>query len=151
MANISTHSINGSSFPAIKDTYSEHLQTSFSIFLAFHSLRCFYAGITPDVSLPEFSVVGLVDGEQIVYDDSNVKEMIPKNEWIMEVDADNPDYWNMKMQKIQGSLDDMMANLVTVMERFSPTGGLHTVQVIFGCMIMELIEDTTTTVMMEKT
>ncbi|XP_036416371.1 H-2 class I histocompatibility antigen, Q9 alpha chain-like [Colossoma macropomum] len=100
---------------------------------ASHSLRYFYIGVTPEVNFPEFTVVGLVDGEQIVYYDSNVKEMIPKNEWIKEVDADEPDYWNTETQKFQGSQDVLTGNLATAMERFNHTGGLHTIQVMYGC------------------
>ncbi|KAL6466086.1 hypothetical protein MHYP_G00262190 [Metynnis hypsauchen] len=109
------------------------------MFLASHSLRYFYIGITPEVNLPEFSVVGLVDGEQIVYYDSNVKEMIPKNEWIKEVDADKPDYWNMETQKIQGSQDVMTGNLATVMERFNHSGGGGSVVVTVGAVVVVLL------------
>ncbi|KAI4896118.1 hypothetical protein NFI96_011368, partial [Prochilodus magdalenae] len=47
-----------------------------------HSLQYFYTAVTPGINFPEFTVVGLVDGQQVVYYDSNTRKMIPKTEWM---------------------------------------------------------------------
>uniref|UniRef100_A0AAR2JHS1 Ig-like domain-containing protein n=1 Tax=Pygocentrus nattereri TaxID=42514 RepID=A0AAR2JHS1_PYGNA len=39
---------------------------------------------TPGIDFPEYIVVGLVDEEQFVYYDSNIKKMIPKTEWMQK-------------------------------------------------------------------
>ncbi|KAL7860973.1 hypothetical protein AOLI_G00173220 [Acnodon oligacanthus] len=42
----------------------------------------FYTGVTSEINFPEFSVVGLVDGDQFVYYDSNIRKKSPKTEWM---------------------------------------------------------------------
>ncbi|KAI4896669.1 hypothetical protein NFI96_021894, partial [Prochilodus magdalenae] len=106
---------------------------------ASHSLQYFYTAVTPGIDFPEFTVVGLVDGEQIVYYDSNIKRLVPKTDW-MEKNADDPDYWNRESEKAQGSQEIFKANIDILMERFNQTRGLHTVQVTYGC---ELDDDGT--------
>ncbi|KAL6466096.1 hypothetical protein MHYP_G00262290 [Metynnis hypsauchen] len=78
---------------------------------------------TPGLHFPEFTVVGLLDGEQIEYYDSNIRMMIPKTEWMKKVDADDPDYWNRNTKKAQGTQESFKANVATAMQRFSQTEG----------------------------
>ncbi|XP_036418570.1 class I histocompatibility antigen, F10 alpha chain-like [Colossoma macropomum] len=98
-----------------------------------HSLQYICTGVTPGINFPEFSVVGLVDGEQFVYYDSNIRKMIPKTEWIKEVDADHPDYWNRETQTSQSNQEIFKVNMATAMQRFNQTAGVHTVQWMYGC------------------
>ncbi|KAI5088475.1 major histocompatibility complex class I UXA2 precursor [Silurus meridionalis] len=61
-----------------------------------HSLQYLHTGLPPGTHFPEFTAVGLFDGEQFVYYDSNISRMIPKTEWIQNISAD---YWDRETQK----------------------------------------------------
>ncbi|XP_060763857.1 class I histocompatibility antigen, F10 alpha chain-like isoform X2 [Neoarius graeffei] len=116
-------------------TVSLHLSSAVT-----YSLQYFYTGAT-GINFPEFTAVGLVDREQFVYYDSNIRKVIPKTEWIQKVDTDDPDYWNRQTQSAQGSQEWFKANLPIVMQGFNHTAGVHTYQRMYGC---ELDDDGTT-------
>ncbi|KAM9447110.1 major histocompatibility complex class I-related gene protein-like [Clarias gariepinus] len=82
-----------------------------------HTLQYLYTALTPGINVPEFTAVGLVDGQQAVYYDSNIRKTIPKTEWILKIGANNPDYWEDRTQRV------------------------HTLQRMYGC---ELDDDCTT-------
>ncbi|XP_036416368.1 H-2 class I histocompatibility antigen, Q9 alpha chain-like [Colossoma macropomum] len=103
-----------------------------------HSLQYFYTGVTPGINFPMFTAVGLVDGVQIVYYDSNIRKMIPKTEWMKKIDADDPDYWNRDTWVLQHHQENLKFNMAVLMQRFNQTHGVHTVQFMYGC---ELHED----------
>ncbi|XP_035382118.1 class I histocompatibility antigen, Non-RT1.A alpha-1 chain-like isoform X1 [Electrophorus electricus] len=105
-----------------------------------HSLHYFYTAVTPGINFPEYTAVGLVDGEQFMYYDSNIRKTIPKTAWIKKVDAEDPDYWNRNTQNSKGSQESFKVNIGTLMERFNQTKGVHTVQLMYGC---ELHDDGT--------
>ncbi|KAL6466060.1 hypothetical protein MHYP_G00261930 [Metynnis hypsauchen] len=107
---------------------------------ASHSLQYIYTAVTAGKHFPEFTVVGLVDGEQFDYYDSNIRKDVPKTEWIKKVDADDPDYWNRQTQILQRHQEAFKANVDNLMKRFSHTEGIHTVQWMYGC---ELHDDGT--------
>ncbi|KAL6466089.1 hypothetical protein MHYP_G00262220 [Metynnis hypsauchen] len=109
---------------------------------ASHSLQYISTGVTPGINSPEFTVVGLVDGEQFEYYDSNISEVIPKTEWIKKIDADDPKYWNKSKEIAQGNQEIFKFNIATLMQRFNHTEGVHTVQWMVGC---ELHDDGTST------
>ncbi|XP_036416501.1 H-2 class I histocompatibility antigen, Q9 alpha chain-like, partial [Colossoma macropomum] len=100
---------------------------------ATHSLQYFYTAVTPGIHFPEFSVVGLVDGEQIDYYDSNIKKMIARTEWMKN--SEGEDYWNTETQKAQRAQENFKASVGTIMKRFNQTEGVHTVQRMYGCEI----------------
>ncbi|MCJ8746643.1 hypothetical protein PDJAM_G00143910 [Pangasius djambal] len=106
-----------------------------------HSLQYLYTAVTPGIHFPEFTAVGLVDGEQFVSYDSNITEMIPKTEWIKKIDADDPDYWKNQTQKMQRDQENLTQLLATVMQDFNHSKGGHTLQRMYGC---ELDDDGTT-------
>ncbi|XP_060763807.1 BOLA class I histocompatibility antigen, alpha chain BL3-7-like isoform X3 [Neoarius graeffei] len=116
-------------------TVSLHLSSAVT-----YSLQYLYTGVT-GVNFPEFTEVGLVDGEQFSYYDSNIRRVIPKAEWIQKVDTDDPDYWNIQTQVMQGTQEVFKFNMATVMQRFNHTAGVHTVQEMVGC---ELDDDGST-------
>ncbi|KAL7836191.1 hypothetical protein AOLI_G00274750 [Acnodon oligacanthus] len=107
---------------------------------ASHSLWYFYTAVTPGLNFPEFTVVGLVDGEQIDFYDSNIRKMIPKTEWMEKNEGE--DYWTRETQKAQGAQENFKASVWTLMQRFNQTEGVHTVQRMYGC---ELHDDGTKT------
>ncbi|KAF4074735.1 hypothetical protein AMELA_G00242670 [Ameiurus melas] len=95
-------------------TCSLHLSSSVT-----HSMQYILTGVTPGINFPEFTEVGQVDGQQFVYYDSNIREMIPKTEWILKVSADDPDYWNRETQKLQGAQETFKVGVDTLMRRFN--------------------------------
>uniref|UniRef100_A0AAR2J2P1 Ig-like domain-containing protein n=1 Tax=Pygocentrus nattereri TaxID=42514 RepID=A0AAR2J2P1_PYGNA len=105
---------------------------------ASHSLQYFYIAVTPGINFPEFTVVGLVDGEQFVYYDSDIGKMIPKTEWMEKREGEN--YWTRETKKAQGNQESFKVGVGNLMQRFNQTGGVHTVQVMYAC---ELHEDGT--------
>uniref|UniRef100_A0A3B1IW09 Ig-like domain-containing protein n=1 Tax=Astyanax mexicanus TaxID=7994 RepID=A0A3B1IW09_ASTMX len=105
-----------------------------------HSLQYITTGITPGFNFPEYTVVGMVDGEQFVYYDSNIKKMIPKTDWIKKIDADDPGYWERQTGSQEGAEEIFKANLNILMQRFNQTKGIHVLQRLSGC---ELEDDGT--------
>nr|QER90614.1 MHC class I alpha antigen [Acipenser dabryanus] len=103
-----------------------------------HSMRYFYMGVSEGTGLPEFTAVGMVDDEQINYYDSVKKEMIPRQEWVNE--AVDLDFWSRNTRNLVGSQQNFKANIGIAMQRFNQTGGVHTVQRMYGC---ELDDDGT--------
>ncbi|XP_062874335.1 H-2 class I histocompatibility antigen, Q9 alpha chain-like [Trichomycterus rosablanca] len=95
-----------------------------------HSLQYFYTGAR-GINFPEFTIVGMMDGGQFVYYDSNMKKMIPKTEWIKK--NEGPDYWKMETDKQQGTEESFKVGVTTLMERFNQTEGVHVVQWMYGC------------------
>ncbi|XP_047674532.1 BOLA class I histocompatibility antigen, alpha chain BL3-7-like isoform X1 [Tachysurus fulvidraco] len=108
-----------------------------------HSLQYCYTGVTPAIHIPEFTAVGLVDGELSEYYDSNIRSIIPKTEWIKKVDADHPYYWSTETEVWQDEEEWLKHDVVTAMNHFNQTEGVHTVQLMFGC---EIDDDGTTRV-----
>ncbi|KAK3514810.1 hypothetical protein QTP70_032427 [Hemibagrus guttatus] len=114
-------------------TFSLHLSSAVT-----HSLQYIMTGVTPGINFPEFTEVGQVDGQQFVYYDSNIRKKIPKTEWIQRNEGE--EYWNSETQRCQGTQEAFKVNVVTAMQRFNQTGGVHTAQRMFGC---ELHDDGT--------
>ncbi|KAK2845891.1 hypothetical protein Q7C36_010745 [Tachysurus vachellii] len=117
-----------------------HVRNKQQILKGTHSLQYFYTVVTTEMNFPEFTAVGLVDGGQFVYYDSNIRRMIPKTEWIQKMNYDDPDYWNRETQKLQGSEEIFKVNVDILMMRFNQTTGVHSVQLMYGC---ELDDDGT--------
>ncbi|KAI4886120.1 hypothetical protein NFI96_022457 [Prochilodus magdalenae] len=106
---------------------------------ASHSLQFFYTGVT-GFSFPEFSVVGMVDGEQTEYYDSYIGKVIPKTDW-MEKNV-GKEYWDRETNIALATEDVSKTGVVNLMKRFNQTEGVHILQVMYGC---ELHDDGTKT------
>ncbi|KAL6466090.1 hypothetical protein MHYP_G00262230 [Metynnis hypsauchen] len=96
---------------------------------ASHSLQYVYTAVTQRSRFPEFTVVGLLDGEQIIYYDSNSMKVMPKTEWMRKIG-------------VVDSMAMLKASVDTLMKRFNQTKGVQTLQRIYGC---ELHDDGTKT------
>ncbi|XP_047663619.1 class I histocompatibility antigen, Non-RT1.A alpha-1 chain-like isoform X2 [Tachysurus fulvidraco] len=119
------------------------LWISFSVHLSYsvtHALQYIHTAITPGINLPEYTDVGLVDGEPFVHYDSNIKKYIPRTEWIKKITDDDPDYWSSGTQIQNDAQKIYKENVITLMRRFNQTEGVHTLQRIYGC---ELHDDGT--------
>ncbi|XP_053336807.1 BOLA class I histocompatibility antigen, alpha chain BL3-7-like [Clarias gariepinus] len=100
-----------------------------------HSLQYLYTAVTPEINFPEFTVVGLVDGREFEYYDSDIKKAIPKTEWIQNVTNDHPDFWNRHTGIYQHLEETLRKGLGIVMKNFNHTAGVHTLQLMYGCEI----------------
>ncbi|KAJ8339801.1 hypothetical protein SKAU_G00344340 [Synaphobranchus kaupii] len=98
---------------------------------ASHSLKYFYTIVTAGTDFPEFTAVGMVDDEQFMYYDSNIRRAIPKTEWIKE--NEGADYWDRESQELFGEQQEYKAKSKIAMQRFNQTRGMHTYQHMFGC------------------
>ncbi|CAL8373885.1 unnamed protein product [Boreogadus saida] len=98
-----------------------------------HSLHYFYTGSSGLSTFPEFVVVGMVDGVQMVHYDSNSKRAVPKQDWMERYTRDNPDYLERSTGIFQGEQQTFKASIGNVKKRFNQTGGIHMVQYMYGC------------------
>ncbi|XP_053337559.1 H-2 class I histocompatibility antigen, Q8 alpha chain-like [Clarias gariepinus] len=87
------------------------------------------------------TAVGLVDGEQVVSYDSNIRKMIPKTEWMKKIEVNDPRYWDRETQRMKVQQDEFQAFMYLTKQRFNHTKGDHIVQRISGC---ERDDDVTT-------
>ncbi|XP_058239570.1 BOLA class I histocompatibility antigen, alpha chain BL3-7-like isoform X2 [Hemibagrus wyckioides] len=105
-----------------------------------HTLQYLYTGVT-GINFPEFTVVGLVDGQHFLYYDSNTRKAMMKTEWIKKTAAALSDYWSHATQDYQYDQDWFKDYMATAVQSFNQTKGVHTVQYMYGC---ELDDDNTT-------
>ncbi|XP_053084783.1 BOLA class I histocompatibility antigen, alpha chain BL3-7 isoform X2 [Pangasianodon hypophthalmus] len=117
-------------------TVSLHLSSAVT-----HSMQHILTGVTPGINFPEFTIVGQLDGEQILYYDSNIRRVTPKTEWIQKRSATDPDYWSSETQYAEDQQEDFKVYVARMMQHFNQTTGVHTWQLMCGC---ELDDDGTT-------
>ncbi|WP_188061827.1 hypothetical protein, partial [Enterobacter hormaechei] len=104
-----------------------------------HSLKYFFTGVSGDIDFPEYTAVGLVDEGQFYYFDSNIKQAVPKTEWIRQ--NEGADYWDRETQNMVGYHQNFKNSIQILKERFNQSAGVHTWQNMYGC---ELNDDGTT-------
>ncbi|XP_029919894.1 class I histocompatibility antigen, F10 alpha chain-like isoform X1 [Myripristis murdjan] len=98
-----------------------------------HSMKYFYTASSQVPNFPEFVEVGLVDDVQTVHYDSNTQRLVPKQDWMEKVTADDAGYWDSETQRCQNDQQVFKANIDIVKKRFNQTGGVHIVQRMYGC------------------
>ncbi|WP_133256687.1 hypothetical protein, partial [Enterobacter hormaechei] len=80
---------------------------------------------------PEFVAATMVDGTQVNYYDSEIKEVIPRQDWVRG--AVDEQFWQRNTQ-IRSSMHQTFKNNINIaMERFNQTQGVHTYQEMYGC------------------
>lgn len=98
---------------------------------ATHTLQYFYTGTSGVPNFPEFVSLGMVDGQQTDYYDSNLKSTVPKVEWMNSVD--DTEYWSRETQ-INVEAEQTFKNSINIVKsRFNQTGSIHTWQQMYGC------------------
>ncbi|XP_048850204.1 class I histocompatibility antigen, F10 alpha chain-like isoform X2 [Brienomyrus brachyistius] len=102
-----------------------------SIFAVTHFLQYVYSGSSGIPNLPEFMTVGLVDGEPFTYYDSNIRREVPRQEWVTK--AVDDDYWDRNTQVSMDTEPVFKNNREIAKQCFNQTGGIHTVQWMYGC------------------
>ncbi|XP_029700918.1 H-2 class I histocompatibility antigen, Q9 alpha chain-like isoform X2 [Takifugu rubripes] len=98
-----------------------------------HTLKYFYTASSGVPNFPEFVIVGMVDDVQMVHYDSNTRRTQPKQEWMKNVTEDEPGYWDTQSQIGVGHQQIYKGNIETAKQRFNQTGGVHMLQVMYGC------------------
>ncbi|XP_042309048.1 H-2 class I histocompatibility antigen, Q9 alpha chain-like isoform X3 [Sceloporus undulatus] len=102
--------------------------------LASHSLRYFYTGVTgSSQGLPQFSIVGYVDGQPIFHYDSDTKQALRKASWMEKAGEEDPEYWDRQTQLSQNTEQVFKENLVDLAKYYNQSGGFHTWQWMYGC------------------
>ncbi|XP_063794291.1 H-2 class I histocompatibility antigen, Q9 alpha chain-like [Pseudophryne corroboree] len=96
-----------------------------------HTLRYYLTGVSRNGSgLPEFSIAGYVDDQQIVNYNSESHVLHPVALWMTK---EGPDYWERQTQIAKATEAAYKRRVSTAMSRFNQTGGFHFVQVMYGC------------------
>nr|NP_956700.1 major histocompatibility complex class I UJA precursor [Danio rerio]AAH54592.1 Zgc:64003 [Danio rerio]AAI64155.1 Zgc:64003 protein [Danio rerio] len=96
-----------------------------------HSHEYIYTATSGIEGFPEFVIVGMVDGQQINYFDTHSMKMVPRTDWVSG--AVDPDFWNRNGQIASGTHLNFKNNIEVAKQRFNQTGGVHTVQAMYGC------------------
>ncbi|KAG7259468.1 hypothetical protein CRUP_015112 [Coryphaenoides rupestris] len=79
-------------------------------------------------NFPEFVAVGMVDGLQFYYYDSNTQRVKLKQVWMDQLTRDDPDYLERNTRRAQRDQQSYKVDMETLKQRFNQTG-VHTVQV----------------------
>lgn len=85
-----------------------------------HSLKYFYTASSGVPNFPEFMVVGMVDGVQMVLYDSNIQKVVPEQVWMNKADAE---YWEREREKFLHSQHDFKADVDILKQSFNQRGG----------------------------
>ena len=88
-----------------------------------HSLQYFYTASSGLSTFPEFVAVGMVDGVQFEYYDSNIQRTVLKQDWMHQVTSDDPDYLERKNASFLVAQQSFKTNIGILMKRFNQTGG----------------------------
>ncbi|XP_023996927.1 BOLA class I histocompatibility antigen, alpha chain BL3-7 [Salvelinus sp. IW2-2015] len=102
-----------------------------------HSMKYFYTGSSEVSNFPEFVVVGMVDGVQMVHYDSNSQRAVPKQDWMTR--HTDTQYWERNTGIFMNSQQIFKVDINTLKQRFNQSGGVHTLMEMYGC---EWDEDT---------
>nr|AWY93798.1 MHC class I antigen [Anas platyrhynchos] len=101
-----------------------------------HSLRYFETAVSdPSPGVPQYVAVGYVDGEAFTYYDSETRRTEPRVDWIAA--HTDQQYWDMVTGIFQDTEQNYRMNLDTLRERYNQSRGSYTVQVMYGCDLLE--------------
>nr|APP17994.1 MHC class I antigen [Anas platyrhynchos] len=101
-----------------------------------HSLRYFFTGVSePSPGVPQFMIVGYVDGDVFVRYDSETRRMESRVDWTSAID--DQQYWERNTQIAQNTEQIFRLDLETLRERYNQSRGSHTTHVMYGCDILE--------------
>uniref|UniRef100_A0A8L0DRS2 Ig-like domain-containing protein n=1 Tax=Oncorhynchus mykiss TaxID=8022 RepID=A0A8L0DRS2_ONCMY len=104
-----------------------HLYEAFAVT---HSLTHFYTASSEVYNFPEFMVVGMVDGVQMVHYDSNSQKAVPEQDWMKQTDAE---FWEKERENFFYSQQSFKAEVATLKQHFNQSGGVHILQYMYGC------------------
>ncbi|CAN9502884.1 unnamed protein product [Ophioblennius macclurei] len=96
-----------------------------------HYLQFFLTGSTGLQQLPEYFSVGILDGVQINYYDSNTRRAVPKQNWMSQ--NEETKYWEEQTQKAMFDEQLFNGNIEIVKRRLNHSEGIHTYLRTYGC------------------
>uniref|UniRef100_A0A8D2QKT3 MHC class I-like antigen recognition-like domain-containing protein n=1 Tax=Zosterops lateralis melanops TaxID=1220523 RepID=A0A8D2QKT3_ZOSLA len=85
----------------------------------------------PSLGVPQYMEMGFVDGIPITRYDSEWGRVEPLTQWMK--DGAEPGYWDEETQIWERWQHVDARNLETVRDRYNQSGGLHTLQRLYGC------------------
>ncbi|XP_056438641.1 major histocompatibility complex class I-related gene protein-like [Gadus chalcogrammus] len=98
-----------------------------------HSKQYFYTGSSGLSTFPEFVAVGMVDGVQFEYYDSNTQREVLKQDWMEQAIREDHDYQARGTGIAQGDQQVFKADIVHLKKIFNQIGGIHIYQWMYGC------------------
>ncbi|XP_068431885.1 major histocompatibility complex class I-related gene protein-like [Clinocottus analis] len=98
-----------------------------------HSMKYFDTASSGLPNFPEYVIVGLVDELQIVHYDSNTRRAEPKQDWMIRVREEDPEYWKRQTELYFIYQQVSKDNIEEAKQRFNQTGGVHIYQRMGGC------------------
>ncbi|KAM7145651.1 class I histocompatibility antigen, F10 alpha chain-like isoform 3-T9 [Macrochelys suwanniensis] len=96
-----------------------------------HSWDILFTGVQGSKGIPNFFVLGQVDGLGVAYYDSTTPELSPTRDWMRR--AMEPGYFRGKMQELLGYKEGFQRIMGRLLERYNQTGRVHTLQLRVGC------------------
>ncbi|XP_059185130.1 H-2 class I histocompatibility antigen, Q9 alpha chain-like [Centropristis striata] len=98
-----------------------------------HSMMNFITASSQVPNFPEFVFVGLVNEIEVAHYDSNSRKYEPKQEWMIRITEDDPQYWQRATEN--GFVEQLIFkhNIEVVKQLFNHTGGVHILQWMVGC------------------
>ncbi|XP_039357997.1 class I histocompatibility antigen, F10 alpha chain-like [Mauremys reevesii] len=100
-----------------------------------HSWDILFTGVQGSKGIPNFFVLGQVDGLGVAYYDSTTLELSPTRDWMRR--AVEPGYFRSKTQELLGYKEGFQRIMGRLLERYNQTGGVHTLQLRVGCSLWD--------------
>ena len=88
-----------------------------------HSLQYFLTSSSGLPTFPEFVAVGMMDGVQIGYYDSNIQGIVLKQAWTEQFNRDHPGDLESMTERALGNQQRLKANMLDLKKLFNQTGG----------------------------
>ncbi|KAM3617625.1 uncharacterized protein V6R79_009049 [Siganus canaliculatus] len=96
-----------------------------------HSLKNFYSASAEVQSFPEFVAFGLVDDVHFVHYDSDIRRVVPRQDWVHRATEIRADFWKWQTNIVVDRQHKFKADIGILEERFNATGGIF--QQMLGC------------------
>uniref|UniRef100_A0A674GSQ7 Ig-like domain-containing protein n=1 Tax=Taeniopygia guttata TaxID=59729 RepID=A0A674GSQ7_TAEGU len=97
-----------------------------------HSLHYLHVAVSePSPGVPQYMIIGFVDGIPFMRYDSERGRMEPLTQWMK--DGAEPGYWDEETQRSVRNQHVDARNLETARERYNQSRGLHTALWAYGC------------------
>ncbi|XP_077082076.1 class I histocompatibility antigen, F10 alpha chain-like [Siphateles boraxobius] len=103
------------------------------VYSELHRFMTTYTGINGQTieGTPEFSAVTTLDGHQIDYYDSDIKKLIPRQDWMKKFAS--TELWKEDTEIRKEVQQIYKNNIHVIMQRFNQSHGVHMYQRMYGC------------------
>ncbi|XP_027139518.1 major histocompatibility complex class I-related gene protein-like, partial [Larimichthys crocea] len=98
-----------------------------------HSLKVFFTASSGVSNLPEVVVVVLINDVQTAYCDSQIKTVIPKQDWMAKLRDGEPEYWKWYTGDCAVHPQLFRDEFHNLKKRLNQTGGVQILQRLTGC------------------